>query len=100
MDIFESPDFDLETSNFPLPEMGIAWAVQYAEHMVIVVARDGWKASQRLSDFAGQKNIALAHVPLSRFRPEFVDRLRMLHLSSTELKKHPDRDEIISRYID
>ena len=96
----ENPYYDLKTMNYSLSEMGIAWAVHYAEHTVIVVAKDGWKASQKLSDLAKQRNIALAPVPLSRFAPDFINRLRMLHFSSTELKKHPERDEIISRYID
>jgi len=95
-----SPHYDLQTTNFSLSEMGIAWAVHYAEHTVIVVAQDGWKASQKLSDLARQRNIALAVVPLSSFAPDFVHRLRTLHFSSTEIKKHPERDEIISRYID
>jgi len=94
------PDYDPETENFPLSEMGVAWAVNYAEHTVIVVAREGWKKSKGLSDFARKKGVHIISLPLSRFTPDFISRMRILFFTSTQLKKHPDRDAIVERFIE
>jgi hypothetical protein len=80
-------------------ERSLAWAIKYAEDSVIVVARGGWSPSARLSAFAEARGVTPYHVPLSRFAPDFIDRLRIKHSVSTALKKYPGRDEVVARFV-
>jgi hypothetical protein len=91
---------DPELMNFLMPEKGIAWSVKYADHTVIVAAKAGWKPSQMLADFARKRNIRIAHVPLSVFQKDFIERLKTLHFTSSAIKRLPERDEIVERFIE
>ncbi len=91
---------DTELISFSIPEKGIAWAVKYAEHTVVVAAKPGWKPSQSLAEFSRQRNIEIAHVPLSVFQKEFIGRLKTMYFTSTAIKRRPDRDEIVGRFIE
>ncbi len=93
------PYNDSELYDFPLAELGVAWGVKYAEHTVLVAAREGWRPSRRLSEFATIKRVQITPVTFSSFSPDFLDRLRELFFTSTALKKHPDRDRIVKRYL-
>lgn len=95
-----APYSDPELSVFPLSELGAAWAIKYAQDAVLIAARDGWSPSQKLRDFAGRKKIEMIRLSLSRFSPETIERMRMIHSISTPLKKHPERDGILKRFIE
>jgi hypothetical protein len=94
------PEHDSEINHFNLSELGVAWAVKYAKEVVLVVAKNGWKPSLSLLTFARGKNIRIIHLSLFSFNPDFLERLRILHFISTPLKKHPDRDKIVTRFIE
>ncbi len=95
-----SPLSDMEVRHFTLPETGVAWAVKYAEHTVIVAAINGWKPSASLADFARSKGVKIYTIPLSDFKQDFIERLRSLYFTSTQVKKHPDMDSIVERFIE
>jgi hypothetical protein len=90
---------DPELRHFPLSQLGIAWGVKYAEDTVIAVAKEGWKPSPELAEFAKEKNVQIIPVPFPNCSPEFIERLRDLHFSSLSLKKSYDRDRIVNRFI-
>jgi hypothetical protein len=73
--------------------------VKYVEDSVLVVAPVGWVPDPSLSAFAEPRRVKPYHVPLSRFAPDSIARLRLKHAVSTKLKKHPKRDEIILRHL-
>lgn len=94
-----NPEYDRDLRIVSYAERGLAWTVKYADDSVIVVARNGWAPTPTLSAFADAHRVSLFHVPLSRFSPDFIDRLRIKHAISTPLKKHPKRDEIVARFL-
>ncbi len=94
------PQLDTEIKNFPLSEIGVAWGLKYAEESVLVIAKDGWRSSEELAEFAENKKTRIMHQPLSRFSPDVIERLRKLYLISTDLEYHPGRDSIVKRFVD
>jgi hypothetical protein len=94
------PDHDSELNGFPRSERGIAWTAKYAWDRIIVVAGRGWKASPRLTEFVKKKGITIQTVPLSTYRPEFIKRLKRCYFLSTPLKKHPQREQIVRRFVE
>jgi len=95
-----TPTEDHELKAFPLSELGIAWAIKYAEKAVLIVARTGWNPSSSLQLYAKEKNIRVIHMPISSLRPEIIERLKIIYFISTPLKKHPNKDMILERFID
>ena len=93
------PPSDPELWDFPLSLQGVAWAVKHAANQVFVAALAGWQPPAMLRSFAGKKGVKLIAVPLNTFRPEFLDRLGRIFLTSTPLKKHSRREEIVRRFI-
>jgi hypothetical protein len=93
------PRQDTELRSFTTTELGAAWAIKYAEDSIIVVAKDRWKASNKLLDFARRKGVEIFTLPLSNFSMELVERVKFLHTTSTALKKHPNRSRILKRFI-
>ncbi|MEW6600799.1 MAG: hypothetical protein AB1499_07495 [Nitrospirota bacterium] len=93
------PWSDPEIARFPLQETGAAWAVKYAEHTVIVAAIDSWKPSRELKEYASTKGVRIYTISLSKFKPDFIDRMRNLYFTSTQVKTHPDADRIMERFI-
>ena len=94
-----TPDEDKELIIFGYPDRLIACGVKYAEDRVIVVCRDSWDPSSALDTYAKSKGIGIVRVPLTAFSDEFVERLRQFHFVSTPLKKHPDMEAILERYL-
>jgi hypothetical protein len=94
-----TPDEDKELMVFDYPHRLIACGVKYAEDRVIVVCRDSWEPSPDLETYAKSKGIGIVRVPLTAFSDEFVERLRQFHFVSTPLKKHPDMEAILERYL-
>lgn len=94
------PAEDAELKDFPISEIGISWAIKYAENAVLVVARDDWTPSGRLETFAMSKNVCIIPVPISGFSKGFIERLRSLYFISTPLKKHPGRERILERILE
>lgn len=90
---------DPELKDFSYSELGVAWAIKYAEDAVLVVARDGWQASRELEDFARAKNVRIILIPLFNFSHDFIERLRTLHFISTSLKNYPEMGNILRRFI-
>ena len=96
----KDPAFDPEISSFPLSQRGIAWAVKYAEDVVLVVAARGWRPSAVLADYARTKKIRLSRVDMSGYHKEFLNRLTSMYFISSKLKKHPDHERISNRFMD
>lgn len=94
------PLSDPDLKYFVPPEIGIAWAIKYAEDAVLVVARDGWKIPKRIETFATVNNVRIIYTPLSNFSYDFIERLGTLYLTSTALKNYRDRDKILRRFIE
>lgn len=94
------PLYDSELMFSSLPEISIAWAIKYAENVVFVVAKERWKFSQELSEFAAKKKVKIVRVSIALFNQDIIERLKILHLISSPLKKHPDCDTIVKRFID
>jgi len=93
------PNSDPELEAFCRNELGVAWAVKYAMDTILVVAKNGWRPSPRLADFARTRRVEIITVPLSAFSQELITRLRTHHDISTALKKHPQRDQIVERFL-
>jgi hypothetical protein len=93
------PASDGELKEFPRSELGAAWAIKYAQEAVIVVAYPGWKPSGRLQQFAQKKRVQLITVPLSILSPGMIRRLRQIYFISTPLKRHPEREKIVKRFL-
>ncbi len=94
-----TPSADSQLRVFPLSERGVAWAVKYADHLVLVGAPYRWQPSARLQAFARERRIKIVSVNLASLRPDFLERLGRVFLLSTPLKKHPLREEIVRRFI-
>jgi len=90
---------DDELQRFPLAEIGVAWAVKYAEDVVIVVAYSGWKPSGKLLRFAKERHMEIMTIPLSIFSQAMIKRLRHIYFTSTPMKKHPEREKILKRFL-
>jgi hypothetical protein len=93
------PMADPELREFPLSEKGIAWAIKYAQAVVIVAAYPGWMPSKRLLGFAREKRVEIINRPLSTLPPDMVKRLEHLYFISTPLKKHHEREKIVRRFL-
>ncbi len=93
------PDVDPDLIRFPLSERGIAWATKYARDRVFVVAKEGWEIPPRVSRFAKKRGITIRIVPLSMYRHDFLERLKICYFLSTQLKKHPQREQIVRRFV-
>jgi hypothetical protein len=95
-----TPDSDSEVNSFPKSERAVAWGVKYSHDRTIVVAERGWKASPRLAEFAKKKEVKIQTIPLSTYRPDIINRLKRFYFLSTPLKKHPQREQIVRRFVD
>jgi len=87
------------TQIFLLSKIRIGWAVKYAEEVVIVVAYPGWRLSRRLLEFVKEKGIEIAAIPFTTLSQSLVERLRHMHFISTPLKKHPENEKIVRRFL-
>jgi len=95
-----NPISDPELKEFSYTEIGVAWAIKYAEDAVLVVARDGWQASRELEEFSRVNNVRIILIYLSNFSHDLIERLRTLYFTSTSLKNYPERDKILRRFIE
>jgi hypothetical protein len=94
-----TPMEDPDLRDFPLSEMGVAWGIKYAEAVVIVVRYPGWKPSERLVEFAKLRNVEILSVSLSALPPSLAERLQHMYFTSTPMKKHPERERIVTRFL-
>lgn len=94
-----SPEADLLLAPFSEDDREVAWAVQYASRAVIVVHHEGWRPSSRLAAFAFERDVRLLELPLSVLPEAIVERLQLMHYMSTPLKKHPDSERIVGRFL-
>lgn len=94
-----APEDDAELKRFSLAELGLAWAIKFANGVVIAVTCADWKPSQSLLRFAKQKSVKIVSFPLSALSPGSISRLRKLHFVSTALKKHPECERIVERFL-
>ena len=84
---------------FHYPEKLVACGVKYAEDVVLVVCEENWKPSAGLYSFSRRRRIRLHQVGLSHFSPDLIERMKQIHFISTPLKKHPERENIVERYV-
>jgi len=94
-----APASDDELKKFSPDEMGVAWAAKYAREVVIVVAHQGWKPSAELLKFAAERDIKILTIPMSILSPGTIQRFRKMHFVSTALKKAPESEKIVERFI-
>jgi hypothetical protein len=95
-----TPERDHEIAPFSPAERGIAWAVKYAEDVVLVAAARGWRPSAALENYARARKIRLHLVELSAYQKEFRTRLSTMYFISTRLKNHPDHERIVGRFME
>ena len=95
-----APYSDPELWGFPLPELGAAWAIKYAQEAVLIAAKDGWIPYPQLLNLAGKKKIEMIRLSLFSFSPETIERMKVLHSTTTSLKRHPEREKILERFIE
>ena len=65
----------------------IAWAVKYAESVVIVVSYCDVVLSKRLEEFATSRQVCMQVIPLTILPPEMISKLEKMHFISPSLKK-------------
>ena len=94
-----APMEDPELRIFEPGEVGLAWAIKYANDAVIAVAYAGWKPSALVRKFAIDRGVAILSVPLSALTPSLIRRLRVMFFISTRLKKHCESEKIVSRFV-
>jgi hypothetical protein len=94
------PDSDPELSQLPKSERVVAWAAKYARDTVLLVSPRGWQAPPATAELMRRRGVRIRQVPISAFRPDFLARLRRLYFLSPELKTHPQRDQIVRRFIE
>lgn len=88
-----------EIRNFLPFDMLVAFGAKYAERHIIVVADKSWQPSQQLSSFLKEKEVAMIRFPLTDLSTHLIERMKSLHIISTSLKKHSQRDIIVDRYV-
>jgi hypothetical protein len=93
------PGFDPSLMTFRPGERGLAWAVKYAQQAVIVVHYPDWRPSSGLADFAAERGVSLLTLPLDVLPAPTVERLRRLHYMYPALKKHPENERIVGRFL-
>jgi len=93
------PDWDPALQAFPAVDRGVAWAVRYAPGAVIVVHHEDWKPSLPLAAFALQRRVCLLQIPLTALSDAIVERLRRMHYMATPLKRHPESERIVGRFL-
>lgn len=93
------PSEDQELRELPLSERIVAWAIKYADSVVIVLGVRGWGLSERLARFAKARRVQVITLPLSVLSEELAERLRVHYHVSTPLKKYPGRDKILRRFV-
>ena len=94
-----TPDEDWELSQFSYPEKLVACGIKYAEKIVLVVCGPSWKPSENLQKFAIERKIRIVLLPLSIISHDALERMKNFHLISTPLKKHPNMEEIVDRFV-
>ena len=94
-----NPAYDPELETFTETERGTAWAIKYADGCIVVAARAGWQPSSQLQAYARVKQVEIIVLPLTSFAPDMLRRIRSLHFTSTAMKRHPQRDRIVERFL-
>lgn len=94
------PDQDQDLNPFDYPDKLVACGIKYAERIVIVVSRPSWEPSPLLLSFAKMRNVHIKQIDLSALSPEMIDRMQTIHLMSTPLKKHPNSESIVDRFVE
>jgi len=92
-------DADEELRIFNYPDKLVACGVKYAEKVVIVVSENTWKPSLQLFSFAKVRRVQIIRIPLSTLSQELIERMKYMHMISTPLKKHPDQESIVDRFV-
>lgn len=93
------PQEDPELSAFGHSELGLVWAVKYAEKNAIAVAYPGWKPSPDVLKYAHKMQKRILTLPLDILPGEMAGRLQQLHFISNPLKLHPECERIVSRFV-
>ena len=99
MSISASCARDPDIKPFGYPDKLVAWAVKYAEEKVFVVCETTWRPSSELLAYGDSIGIKIVRSHLSDLAPELVERMRNLHFISTDLKKHPEKQSILERFV-
>jgi hypothetical protein len=93
------PQEDPDLEAFRYPDLGLAWAIKYAQKSAIAVACRGWEPSPAVQEFARKKRKQIRTLPLDILPGELTGRLQQLHFISTPLKRHSEREKIVARFV-
>ena len=74
-------------------------AIKYAKKQAIAVAYPGWMPSSDIREYARQQQKQIFTLTLDELPGDLAVRLQHLHFISTHLKRHPQSDGIVSRFI-
>ena len=94
------PQEDPDLEDFRYSDLGLAWALKYAQKNAIAVAFQGWEPSPAVQKFARQKNKRILTLPLDILPDGMADRLQQLHFISTPLKRHSECERIVARFVE
>ncbi len=93
------PQEDSDLESFTPADLGLAWAIKYAKKQAIAVAFNGWEPSPDIQQFARKQRKQIFALSLDELPEGMTGRLQQLHFISTALKRHPERERILSRFV-
>ncbi len=93
------PQQDPELRGFRCSDLGLAWAIKYAEKNVIAAAGPGWEPSPIIQKFAQKRKKRILTLSLDLLPGDLANRLQQLHFISASLKRHPECEKIVARFV-
>jgi hypothetical protein len=93
------PQEDPDLEAFRYPDLGLAWAIKYAQKNAIAVACREWEPSPAVQEFAREKRRQILTLPLDILPGKLAVRLQQLHFISTPLKRHSECERIMARFV-
>ena len=90
---------DNELAPFEGHDKIIAWAIKYAEDVILILSYPGWKPSMAIVNYANQKKVRLMIKSIHILPEHLIKRLKINFYISNDLKKSPYGEEIVKRYI-
>ena len=90
------PDFEPEWQDWSKLERIIGWSIKYGDaKRVAIVASNGFTPPKRCVEYARQRQTRLVVLSLNIIAPRMLQRLRRLTLTSPNLRRHPDCEQIL-----
>jgi len=93
------PQEDSALKAFKYSDLGLAWAIKFAQKQAIAIAYDGWAPSPDIQEFARKQRKQIITLSLDALPDGLTNRLQQLHFISTSLKRHSECERIIARFV-